>query len=213
MTPAEETPIVNRLSIEAPSTTFLPAMEFFPEDYDVNIIVFGRRNVRELSAVETEQADYPSFAANGIVPQSERLARVTDISMESGLSGSFEIEIGAYRDPAAELDDLGNVSGRVNVGDWLMLSRYVYANPQTRDRPVREKQPLVSCGWRNWGRFFPRRVRVAGSPWDWTIHELDHFKRVNIAPPAIVDPTLTPTVATLLRDVVTVYERRLSIKK
>ncbi|MCU0711764.1 MAG: hypothetical protein MUC43_06865 [Pirellula sp.] len=213
MTPAEETPIVNRLSIDAPTINFLPAMEFFPEDYDVNIIVFGRRNVRDLSAPELEQANYAAFAANGVVPQSERLARVTNISMESGLSGSFEVELGAYRDPAAEIDDLGNVSARINVGDWLMLSRYVYANPETPVQPVREKHRWYRVVGVTGGDIFPRRVRVAGSPWDWTIHELDHFKRVNIAPPAIVDPTLTPTVATLLRDVVTVYERRLNIKK
>lgn len=213
MTPAEETPIVNPLSLDPPSATFLPAMEFFPEDYDVNIIVFGRRNVRELSGTELEQSDYPAFAANGVIPQSERLARVTDLSMESGLSGSFEVELGSYRDTAADVDDPGNVSARVNVGDWIMLSRYVYSNPLTRDYPIREKHKWYRIVGVTGGDVFPRRVRVAGSPWDWTIHELDHFKRVGTAPPAIVDPTLTPTVATLLSHVVTVYERRLNVKK
>jgi hypothetical protein len=213
MTPAEETPIVNPLSIDPPSATFLPAMEFFPEDFDVNIIVFGRRNVRDLSGTELEQSNYPAFAANGVIPQSERLARVTDISMESGLSGSFEVELGSYRDPAADVDDPGNVSARVNVGDWIMLSRYVYSNPLARDFPIREKHRWYRVVGVTGGDAFPRRLRIAGSPWDWTIHELDHFKRIGTAPPAIVDPTSTPTVATLLRDVVTVYERRLNVKK
>jgi hypothetical protein len=217
MTPAEETPIVNPLSLDTPSATFLPAMEFFPEDYDVNIIVFGRRNVRDLSGTELEQSDYPAFAANGVVPQSERLARVTHMSLESGVSGSFEVELGAYRNTAADVDDPGNVSARVNVGDWIMLSRYVYSNPAAPDRPIREKHRWYRIVGVTGGDAFPRRVRVAGSPWDWTIHELDHFKRTNTAPPTLMNPTTleptVPTVATLLSHVVTVYERRLNVKK
>ncbi|MFN7845023.1 MAG: hypothetical protein ACK5YR_08840 [Pirellula sp.] len=217
MTPAEETPIVNPLSLDTPSATFLPAMEFFPEDYDVNIIVFGRRNVRDLSGTELERSDYPAFAANGVVPQSERLAKVNYMSSESGVSGSFEIELEAYRNTAADVDDPGNVSARVNVGDWIMLSRYVYSNPAAPDRPIREKHRWYRIVGVTGGDAFPRRVRVAGSPWDWTIHELDHFKRIGTDPPPLMNPTTleptVPTVATLLSHVVTVYERRLNVKK
>lgn len=212
VTPVDSTPIVNPLSLSIPTTTYLPPMEFFPESYDVSVIVFSKRDVRELSA-ET----YAEFQSVGAVPQSERIAKVTDLSADSASSGTFEVELDAF-DNFDPIDDPVNVSAKITIGDWIMLSRYVYDNPLTVNIPIREKHRWYRVVGVTGLDTFPRRIRVAGTPWDWSIHELDAFRRLNAANPAItvpliVNPASVPTVATLLKDVVTVYQRTLSVSR
>jgi hypothetical protein len=212
VTPVDSTPIVNPLSLSLPTTTYLPPMEFFPESYDVSIVVFAKRDVREVVA-ET----FADFRSVGAVPQSERIAKVTDLSPDSASSGTFEVELDAF-DNIDPIDDPGNVNAKIVIGDWIMLSRHVYDNPLTVNIPIREKHRWYRVVGVTGLDTFPRRIRVAGVPWDWSIHELDAIRRLNAANPSItvpliVNPASVPTVATILKDVVTVYQRTLSVSR
>ena len=212
VTPVDSTPIVNPLSLSLPTTTYLPPMEFFPESYDVSIVVFAKRDVREVVA-ET----FADFRSVGAVPQSERIAKVTDLSPDSASSGTFEVELDAF-DNIDPIDDPGNVNARIVIGDWIMLSRHVYDNPLTVNIPIRDKHRWYRVVGVTGLDTFPRRIRVAGVPWDWSIHELDAIRRLNAANPSItvpliVNPASVPTVATILKDVVTVYQRTLSVSR
>ncbi|XZE34617.1 type IV pilus modification PilV family protein [Pirellulaceae bacterium SH501] len=215
VTPSDSTPIVNPLGIETPTSTSLPGMEFFPESYDVTIVVFAKRNVNELATVEFRDRAYPQFVANGEVPQSERLCRVAELSADSASSGTFEVLLNGFTSPTELPDSPRNVSPKLKIGDWIMLSRYVYDDPLAVNFPIREKHQWYRIVGVAGTETFPRRIRVAGAPWDWSIHELDAIKRANrtnasIVVPPIVDPTVVPTSATLLSDVITVYQRTLS---
>ena len=220
LTPADSTPIVNPLSLDTPTPTSLPGMEFFPETYDVSIVVFGKRDVREFSNSELRNGNYSGYENDGVVPRSERLTRVLEIAPDSASSGTFEIQLGAFDGfPRLGTDENpSNVSAKVVVGDWIMLSRYVYDDPLTVNFPIREKHRWYRVVGVTGLDVFPRRIRIAGAPWDWSVHELDAIARQNRANPSItvplfIDPTVVPTVATVLSNVVTVYQRSLKINK
>lgn len=222
--PSDGTPMVNPLSIDPPTPTSLPGMEIFPESYDVSVVVFGRRNVTELATSTLQNGDYAGFSGANVIPTSERLARVISLSADAGSSGTFEVELGSFNSPTVATmdDDPSTVSAKMVPGDWIMLSRYVYDNPlATSDAntfPIREMHRWYRVVGVTGPNIFPRRIRVAGAPWDWSIHELEAIKRqarinpATVVPP-IVDPTRFPTVATLLSDVVTVYQRTLTVNK
>ncbi len=211
--PADGTPLVNPLSLDTTTTANIPGMEFFPESYQVSVVVFGRRNIAELATPELRANNYAGFHSIGAVPQSERLAKVTDLSVDSASSGTFEVELSAFSNGNA--DDLGNVSARLVVGDWILLSRYVYDNPlataPASTPPIRELHKWYRIVGVTGLERFPRRVRVAGAPWDWSTHELDAIKRGGGVVAPYVDPNKFPTVATLLSDVVTVYQRTMTM--
>ena len=222
--PSDGTPIVNPLSIDPPTATSLPGMDFLPESYDVSVVVFGRRNVTELANSAFQSNSLAAIQSTGVIPSSERLARVMELSSDSGSSGTFEVVLGSYNSPnlATIPDDPASVRAKIVVGDWIMLSRYVYDNPLATNVnstfPVRELHRWYRVVGVTGLDSFPRRVRVAGAPWDWSVHELNEMKRqsknnASLSVPAIVDPTVIPTVATLLSDVVTVYQRTMFINK
>jgi hypothetical protein len=204
LTPSESTPVVNPLSLPGGVYTppFLPPMPFYPESYDLAVIVFAKRDVREL-VIEK----YSDYASIGVAPSSERLARVMAFGPESRTSGTFDMM----------LNSDSKVNAKVRIGDWLMLSRYVYDDPTNLATtfPIRESHKwyrIISVSGED---VFPRRVRVAGAPWDWTLHELQVFKNAGFTAATVppLDPTNpnTPMVATLLTDVINVFQRTVNV--
>jgi len=147
MTPSDGTPLVTADSLTYLSPTLVPNIEFFPERYDLAVVVFGKRDARELLN-----------PLSGEIPVSERLGLATWPDAEHFTSGTFDVDISS---PATDT--------RIKIGDWLMLSRYINS---LNGFPVRERHKwyrVISVGNET---TFPRQVRISGQPWDWTQIEL-----------------------------------------
>lgn len=206
LTPSETTPVVDPTTLpigpydELPNTPIPPppSLRFYPELYDLAIVVFRKRNTTELVI-----SDYPIFAADGIVPDGERLAKVVSFGVEHRTSSTFELE----------LDSSANVSGKLKVGDWLMMSRYVYSSPETLVDPIREQHKWYRVLNVTGDDVFPRQVRVSGQPWDWTLPEIEVFKSMGLYSSSAALPPIPPatTVVTLVPNVINVFERTIRV--
>lgn len=197
LTPSDSTPIIRFSSLDLSNFTNLaspPPIEIFPESYDLAVVVFGKRDVRERLDPTTE-----------IVPESERLGLMLGVpnDIEYLTSGTFDIMI----------DSGPNVDSKIKVGDWLMLSRYIYlTNPASNPCNHTDARTYATRERHKWYRVlsvapdeaFPKSVRVSGQPWDYTEQEL--------ADARVVDPTLASlrmpqTTVTLLKNVLQVFQR------
>lgn len=206
LTPAETTPVVDPSTLplpplplgiydENPATPIPPppAMRFYPESYDLAVVVFSRRDTTEL-LIE----DYPTFASVGTVPDGERLCQVTAFGPEHRSSSTFDVEMTAS----------ANVSAKIKIGDWVMMSRYVFDNPLTQVLPIRELHKWYRIVGASGDDTFPRTVRVAGQPWDWTLPEIAVFQANGFASSASLPPIpSTTTVVTIIPNVINVYQR------
>ena len=115
-------------------------------------------------------------------------------------SGTFDITI--------EADS--KFDPKIKIGDWLMLSRttavqVVQQVPFLTDLAYRQRHKWYRVIGVSGDTSFPREVRVAGEPWSWTRHELDA-----IAIGAVPVPW-PPTAVTLLKNVIQVHERTVSL--
>ncbi len=201
LTPSDSTPIVTPQSLTYIRPNLAPTIEFFPENYDLAVVVFSRRDVRE-------QLD-PS---NGIIPSSERLGLFSAIAGDTEYltSGTFDFEI------ASGL----TVDPKVKIGSWLMLSRYIYPDPYSQGTnatnqilgAIRERHKWYRVISVSGDNVFPRHVRVAGLPWDWTEFEVAAIARQRRANPLLGFPTVPTTAVTLLKDVVQVYQRNITLQ-
>lgn len=193
LTPSDSTPVVTASMI---NITTVPGIRFLPEFYDLAVVVFSKRDVRDLNLDPVT-----GVMATGVVPVSERLGFLFDSTAQtpdSWNAGTFDISI----------ESGANVDGKIKIGDWLMLSRNtsVEVAPSTFATRQRHKwYRVISVTGEN---AFPRSVRVAGEPWYWTEHELKYFSANGVSPL----PTLPPTAVTLLKDVVQVYQRSVVIQ-
>ncbi len=206
LTPAETTPVVDPTTLplgpynenpNAPLNQQRPAMRFYPESYDLAVVVFGKRNTTELVI-----SDYPTFAAEGLVPEGERLCEVLSFGPEHRSSSTFDVELNASP----------NVSAKIKTGDWVMMSRYVFDNPVTQVLPIREHHKWYRIIGVAGDEVFPRIVRVAGQPWDWTIPEIASFQASGFTSSAAL-PAIPPstTAVTLIPHVINVYQRTLRV--
>ena len=205
LTPSENTQIVDPTTLplgpfDHDSSTPIPlppAMRFYPESYDLAVVVFSKRNVTELVI-----ADYAAFANDGLVPEGERLCAVTQFGPEHRSSGTFDVEL--FASP--------NVSARVRVGDWLMMSRFVFANPAMQTEPIREHHKWYRVINVAGDDVFPRQVRVSGQPWDWTVPEIESFRAAGAtSTAALPDIPVGSTAVTLVPNVINVFQRTLTI--
>ncbi|MEQ1830655.1 MAG: hypothetical protein ABL921_32180, partial [Pirellula sp.] len=199
MVAAEDTPVVEASMVPLP-TSGLP---FMPETYELSVVMIAKRDVRELSLLDSANpgdptAAYNAFKSAGSPPTSERLMSVSFPNpTEAQTSGTFEIELSA---------DI-SVSANMKVGDWLMLSRETYMEP-VDDRLSRRSRHkwyrVISVDVPQAGNStFQREVRVSGAPWGWTTNEFEKIQRAPNVPP----PAFPQTVATLIPNVVNVYQR------
>jgi hypothetical protein len=154
---------------------------FFPESYDISVVVYGKRDIGELTP---NSSLVSGFATGEVLPEAEKLASVTWDSGEVMNSGMFEVTL--HADP--------RLNANIIAGDWIMLSRNVihfeasiagYRVLRQRHRWYRVvSQPLSSE--------FPVKVRLSGLPWDWTI---DEIKSSGAAFPSGAPQPLPPTVS------------------
>ena len=213
LVPADETAIVEPTMVPLP-TSGLP---FVPEFYELSVVVLAKRDVREIAFPEIPGANanvvgYNDFKTLGEPPVSERLLSVSfPNAAEAQTSGTFEIELSAD----------ATVSSSVRVGDWLMLSRETYVEPitDTLSRRSRHKwYRIIGVHETNnltgplGNAIFSKVVRVSGIPWGMTLNEYEKIenekiRRVLAGLPAFTPPTFPQTVATLLPNVITVYQR------
>ncbi len=192
LTPSDSTPLIgsSMLSVATQGT-----LRLLPESYDLAVVVFSKRDVRDFNLNATT-----GIGATGVVPTSERLGFLIDSSAatpDAWNAGTFDITI---------LAD-SKVEGRVKIGDWLMLSRNSSVEFDTGSFATRQRHKwyrVISVTGEN---VFPKTVRVSGEPWYWTEHEIKYYNRMNITPPA-----LPPTAVTLLKDVIQVYQRSVSLQ-
>ncbi len=202
--PSDESPVVERSAFP---TTALP---FVPEDFDLSIVVFGKRDVREL--IFEDLAAYNSFSTSLVPLASEKLVGVSfPTPIEAMSSSTFDVDLST--DQAVGL--------KSKVGDWLMLSR---------DKNLVE----AKFGWiakrqyHSWYRIISvseesfstgpfgniivtNQVRLSGKPWGWTISELDSFRDRKVVLPGFSTPPFPVTVGTLVPHVINVYQRSLNI--
>ena len=194
LTPSDATPIITPQSL-----TFVgnarPNIEIFPETYDLAVVVFSKRDVRERLDPTT-----------GIAPASERFGGFNIIpgNTEYLTSGTFDFEIDSA---------MGVVDSRIKIGEWLMLSRFIFTDPYTQNAPpIRERHKWYRVISVSGDDGFPKQVRVAGQPWDWTEFEVREITRQikNGSQPSV--PIVPATAVTLLKDVVQVYQRSVSLQ-
>ena len=195
LTPSDSTPIITPGSLNL--TINPPPIEMLPESYDLAVVVFGKRDVRE-------ELDPTAIVASGIVPSSERIANMIPVGTEYLNSGTFDIDLaaGASVDPG------------MKIGDWVMLSRYVHSDPydQTVGTAIRERHKwyrVISVGADD---AFPVRVRLAGEPWGFLEHELKTISNRRLLDPSLPFPTVPKTAVTMLKNVIQVYQRSITTK-
>ena len=194
LTPSDATPIITPQSL-----TFVgaapPNIEIFPETYDLAVVVFSKRDVRESLDPTT-----------GIAPTSERFGGFSIIpgNTEYLTSGTFDFEIGSAA---------GVVDSRIKIGDWLMLSRFIFSDPYTQTvPPIRERHKWYRVISVSGDDGFPKQVRVAGQPWDWTEFEVVAISAALSSGTQTSFPVIPATAVTLLKDVVQVYQRSVSLQ-
>jgi hypothetical protein len=214
LVPADETAIVEPTMVPLP-TSGLP---FVPEFYELSVVVLAKRDVREIAFPEgpgptySNVQGYSDFKTLGEPPVSERLLSVSfPNAAEAQTSGTFEIELSAD----------ATVSSSVRVGDWLMLSRETYVEPvsDTLSRRSRHKwYRIIGVHETNnltgplGNAIFSKVVRVSGIPWGMTLNEYEkieneRIRRALAGLPVFTPPAFPQTVATLLPNVITVYQR------
>ena len=194
LTPSDATPIITPQSL-----TFVgsapPNIVIFPETYDLEVVVFSKRDVRERLDPTT-----------GIAPASERFGGFNIIpgNTEYLTSGTFDFEIDSA---------MGVVDSRIKIGEWLMLSRFIFTDPYTQSAPpIRERHKWYRVISVSGDDAFPKQVRVAGQPWDWTEFEVREITRQLDNGSQTSFPNVPATAVTLLKDVVQVYQRSVSLQ-
>ena len=207
LTPSDDTPVIApEMLAGAPATA--PAL--VPENYNLGVVVFSKRDVRDFDLNPTT-----GIQATLVPPVSERIGFVKDTGTSlSWNAGSFDILIEAD----AQVDSLGTplLDPRIKVGDWLMLSRSTFVEMETIPPSASFAAGTYAERQRHkWYRVigvsseqtFPREVRVTGEPWYWTRHELRTFSKYGIT----TLPTMPVTAVTMLKNVVHVYERTVNL--
>ncbi len=208
LTPVDETPVILPEMLAGASTS-APALA--PENYNLGVVVFSKRDVRDLNLDPTT-----GIPATGALPVSERIGFLNDTPAGTSLgwnAGSFDIVIEAD----AQVDAFGTpiLDPRIKVGDWLMLSRSTSVEIEVSPPATSLATAVLATRQRHkWYRVigisgdhaFPRAVRVTGEPWFWTNHEQKIFTKYGVT--SLAMPT---TAVTLLKNVVQVYERTVNL--
>lgn len=220
--PDEDTPIVPKSQVRLipPKTSFQDFKSpFFPELYNVSLVLYAKRDVGELTPTSSLVTGFPTRT---VLPEAEKIASVTSVVMPSGdidnqsmTSGNFEIVLNA----SSELN------AKIVAGDWIMLSRYVmhFEPPPASGIPyaLRQRHRWYRVVSAPSSTTFPLTLRVAGVPWDWTNDEIRSAREAGVAnlnsfnpinPLSIYYP-LTQTTATIVPHVVHVYQRTYSLGK
>jgi hypothetical protein len=213
-----------------------------PRLYDVALVVFSKRDGRELNSITAIPNQTPPISG---VPKGEVLFNVTQISDDALNSGTFNITVEGS--PGTETE--------IRAGQWLMMSRFSFEDILPRidserpGRPTRFYKRQIHRWYRiiavSEGTSGIRVLRVSGKPWDWTDKELEMMQYYNNAnsiyqlqtyPPVVpprmrngqgtmfpvfpfdieqVDPNyqIPPVIqAVILKDVVQVYERQMELR-
>ena len=204
--PSDESPILEPSSLP---TTTLP---FVPESYDLSIVVFGKRDARELAFAN--EAAYLAFDSARVPAVSEKLAAVSfPTPLEAMTSSTFDVDL--------SIDEAVGLKSK--IGDWIMLSRdKILMDAQNGWIGRRQKHGwyrVISISEEISGpspygnRIVTNRVRLTGKPWGWTLSELDSFRERKVYDATFDSPNFPTTVSTLVPHVVNVYQRSLSISR
>ena len=213
--PTESTQIFSRNDLPDPTSHTVAsygaeilnfALPFFPEAYDLSIVVQRKRNLYEI------------YAGSAITPAEVEQERIFSGSWDAAIdephnSGSFTITL---QQPAQVS---GAMEAKIKTGDWLMLSRNVLtfyklnaASPPAW-AAVRQKHKWYRVISVPSSDVFPVDIRVSGNAWTWTTDEIQSSARVGMSLGSLGDTT-TPyyvqTSATLVPNVIHVYERTFS---
>ncbi len=214
ITPSENNPIIGEDRI----TQFQRDISFnqplsIARLYDVALVVYSKRDVREVgSTVIVNPGDLQSRRPAEIlnVPSSERVVKVTNIDNEALRSGTFNITVEGY----------AGMDASIKPGDWLMMSRFAMRDLLPRPSDARNVT-RISRQVHRWYRVvgasgndaFPRTLRVAGKPWDWTEGEINDLIEKNQTLPTVPPlPNAYETQAVILKDVVQVFERQMELR-
>jgi hypothetical protein len=198
--PTDETPIATPDGGDLPIT---------PEVYDLSIVVFSKRDVRELVFDPLDPADYNNFNAAQQPAKSERLAKIDFTNpIEAANSSTFGITLS---------NDI-RVGLNCKVGDWIMLSRYrSYPDNVNPSRTFSRQQHLwyrilSASAETTSGSIVSCDVRLSGQPWNWSLSELEWYRDHNLIPPNPFPPPLTglpQAIATLIPNVINVYQTQI----
>lgn len=211
VTPSINTPLIQlavaQQNFDGTINSYRPVQT--PRDYDVAVVVFGKRDVREISdKIDPALLNFPA---------SERSLRVIEMGADAATSGTFSITVNAD----------SRINGRIKIGDWLMMSRFTKEELLPRNPSVAAATSL-SRQIHQWYRVvsvagddvYPKILRVSGKPWTWTENEVAYRSRLLSLPPSDLPPPVPGAPmppsgspleihAVVLRDVVQVYERQI----
>lgn len=194
LTPVDETPVIHRDLLTGSTTS----MVFAPESFNLAVVVFSKRDVRDLNLDPVS-----GIPATRELPESERVGFFNGLGgapLPSWNAGSFDITI--------EADS--KFDPKIKIGDWLMLSRttavqVVQQVPFATALAFRQRHKWYRVIGVSGDATFPREVRVAGEPWYWTKRE----QEILMSPGASLPwPT---TAVTLLKNVIQVHERTVNL--
>lgn len=212
VTPSENTPIIPITRTQEnwdgvgnnPGTIKANRPVVLPNAFDVSLVVFAKRDVREVASI------IPGVGPNSAptnLPTNERAFRVTLVTSEALDSGTFSASLSVHP----------NVDANIRIGDWIMLSRFARRtllprtvnNPTTINRQVHRWYRVI--GTAQVGTAFV--VRLYGKPWNWTEGEIADFQAAGVNLPSTPpNPNTLETQAVLLKDVIHVYERQINLQ-
>jgi hypothetical protein len=197
--PEEETPIIPKSAFPIVSTDYRTVpVPFFPQRYNVSLVVYGKRNVNELvpdSPVVTGQ----------VLPEAEILASVSwDGSIDEPARNSvFEVTLASTP----------GIEAKVIAGDWIMLSRYVlHFDSATAAWPMRQRHRWYRVVNTPTEGTFPMNVRLSGLPWDWTVDEIKSASLNGVPLGSLQLRNTTTTVATIVPNVLHVFQRIVNVE-
>lgn len=246
VTPSENTPSITldraREAIAKHGyTVFANQPIDIPRVYDVALVVFSKRDAREINAVTAVQGATPPVLN---IPAGELVFNVVNMTDDAINSGTFNVTIQGA--PGTEES--------VSVGNWLMMSRFSYeeilprlnseliANPS---RPSRYFKRQIHRWYRvvgvSQGSGGAKVLKLSGKPWGWTEREIEMLQNYprngnNGYPPLVPPKPNNPSIANdpnplfpfdldlrrnnippviqavVLKDVVQVYERQMELR-
>ena len=246
VTPSENTPSITLdRAREAVTkyglTVFANQPTDIPRVYDVALVVFSKRDAREINAVTAAPGATPPVLN---VPAGELVFNVVNMTDDALTSGTFNVTI----------QGLAGTEESVSVGNWLMMSRFSYEEILPRleselsaipSRPRRYFKRQIHRWYRvvgvSQGSAGAKVLKLSGKPWGWTEQEIEMLQNYkengnNGYPPMVPPKPNNPLIAgdpnplfpfdldlrrnnippviqaVVLKDVVQVFERQMELR-
>ena len=160
-----------------------------PRLYDVALVVFSKRDARELNSITAVANQTPPVSG---IPKGEVVFNVIEITDDALNSGSFNVTV--QGSPGTDSE--------IRAGNWLMMSRFTFEDILPRvaselsGRPTRFYKRQIHRWYRiiavSEGSAGMRGLRLSGKPWGWTEREIEMMQAYPNARSRYLNPNQPP---------------------